>query len=117
MTNLNGAVLLSPRAGRTVVLAVMLMVNAIAASAAPHITDLRRIKPIHGDAMAGAQKAATCLACHGADGVSVAPTFPRLAGQRPDYLYHRLASFKQADPNDPYYSKLRIPPKAASDSA
>ncbi len=67
-------------------------------------TDLRSIEPIHGDAQVGAQKAAVCLACHGANGVSVAPTFPRLAGQRADYLYHRLLSFKQAGPKDPYYS-------------
>jgi cytochrome c553 len=67
-------------------------------------TDLRRIEPIHGDATAGAAKAAVCFACHGADGVPVAPTFPRLAGQRIDYLYHRLLSFRNADPKDPYYS-------------
>jgi cytochrome c553 len=65
--------------------------------------DLRRIEPIHGDVAAGAKKAAVCHACHGV-GAPVAPTFPRLAGQRPDYLYHRLVSFKTADPKDPYYS-------------
>lgn len=67
-------------------------------------TDLRRIEPIHGDATAGAGKAAVCFACHGPDGVPVAPIFPRLAGQRVDYLYHRLLSFRHADPKDPYYS-------------
>jgi cytochrome c553 len=86
------------------VFALLLLVIASAAPAAPRFTDLRRIEPIHGDAAAGAQKAAVCLACHGANGVSVAPIFPRLAGQRPDYLYHRLVSFKRADPKDPYYS-------------
>jgi cytochrome c553 len=78
---------------------------ASSAPGARGFTDLRRIEPIHGDAAAGAQKAVVCLACHGANGVSVAPTFPRLAGQRADYLYHRLVSFKQSDPKDPYYSK------------
>jgi cytochrome c553 len=67
-------------------------------------TDLRRIEPIHGDVVAGARKAAVCHACHGV-GAPVAPTFPRLAGQRPDYLYHRLVSFKTARPKDPYYSQ------------
>jgi cytochrome c553 len=67
-------------------------------------TDLRRIEPIHGDVAAGARKAAVCHACHGV-GASVAPTFPRLAGQRPDYLYHRLVSFKTAGSKDPYYSQ------------
>ncbi len=85
-------------------LALILLMVAFAAPGAPRFTDLRRIEPIHGDAAAGAQKAAVCLACHGANGVSVAPIFPRLAGQRPDYLYHRLVSFKRADPKDPYYS-------------
>ncbi len=85
-----------------------------AARTAPRFTDLRRIEPIHGDAAAGAQKSAVCLACHGANGVSVAPTFPRLAGQRPDYLYHRLVSFKQSDPKDPYYSKSPMTAIAAA---
>jgi len=86
---------------------------AIAISTAQRYTDLRRIQPIHGDAAAGAQKATLCLACHGANGVSVAPTFPRLAGQRADYLYHRLVSFKQADSKDPYYSKSAMTALAA----
>jgi cytochrome c553 len=77
---------------------------ACAGYGGPRFTDLRNIEPIHGEAEAGAQKAAVCLGCHGANGVSVAPTFPRLAGQRADYLYHRLASFKQAGPKDAYYS-------------
>ncbi len=91
-------------AARGAMLAGSLIVAACAAPGMPHYTDLRRIEPIHGDVAAGAEKAAVCLACHGANGVSVAPTFPRLAGQRADYLYHRLVSFKQAGPKDPYYS-------------
>lgn len=85
-------------------MAVLAFIVASTAAAAPSFTDLRRIEPVHGDAVAGSQKAAVCLACHGANGVSVAPTFPRLAGQRADYLYHRLVSFKKAGPKDPYYS-------------
>jgi cytochrome c553 len=84
------------------------------AAAAAHYTDLRRIEPIHGDAAAGAQKAAACFACHGADGAPVAPTFPRLAGQRIDYLYHRLLSFRHAAPKDPYYSVSPMTPMAAA---
>ena len=75
------------------------------ASAASHYTDLRDVEPIHGDAAAGATKAKVCFACHGENGTSVAPIFPRLAGQRVDYLYHRLLSFKRASAKDPYYSK------------
>jgi cytochrome c553 len=85
--------------------ALGMMLGAGIASAASHYTDLRNLEPIHGDAAAGAAKATVCFACHGANGTSVAPTFPRLAGQRIDYLYHRLLAFKSADANDPYYSK------------
>jgi cytochrome c553 len=99
---------------RGMLLALILFVIATATPAASRFTDLRRIEPIHGDAAAGAQKAAVCLACHGANGVSVAPTFPRLAGQRADYLYHRLVSFKHADSKDPYYSKSPMTAIAAT---
>jgi len=61
--------------------------------------------------VAGAR--AVCHACHGV-GASVAPTFPRLAGQRPDYLYHRLVSFKTAGPKDPYYSESPMRSQAAN---
>jgi cytochrome c553 len=74
------------------------------AAAASRYTDLRNVEPIHGDAAAGAIKAAVCFTCHGANGTSIAPTFPRLAGQRVDYLYHRLLMFKRANAKDAYYS-------------
>ena len=75
------------------------------ALASSHYTDLRDVEPIHGDAAAGATRAKVCFACHGENGTSVAPIFPRLAGQRVDYLYHRLLTFKRAGTKDPYYSK------------
>ncbi|QCP52000.1 cytochrome c4 [Trinickia violacea] len=43
-----------------------------------------------------------CSNCHGATGVSVSPTFPKLAGQRKEYLVDQLTDFKshsRADPN------------------
>ena len=85
-------------------LAVALLSAGSTEAGEARYTDLRRIEPIHGDVAAGERKAAVCHACHGV-GASVAPTFPRLAGQRPDYLYHRLVSFKTAGPKDPYYSQ------------
>jgi cytochrome c553 len=92
----------------------LLLVAASAFAAAPRYADLRQIEPIHGDAAAGQKKAALCFACHGANGVSVAPTFPRLAGQRADYLYQRLLSFKRAAPKDPYYSVSPMTPIVAN---
>lgn len=39
-----------------------------------------------GDPEAGKQKAGTCSACHGADGNSMVPSFPKLAGLGEKYL-------------------------------
>ncbi len=47
-----------------------------------------------GDAAAGKQKAATCAACHGADGNSAAPTFPKLAGQGAKYLLKQMKDIR-----------------------
>jgi cytochrome c553 len=37
--------------------------------------------------------ASVCAACHGEAGRSVAPTFPNLAGQQPEYLHKQLTDF------------------------
>lgn len=47
-----------------------------------------------GDAEAGKGKSASCTACHGTDGNSAAPTFPKIAGQHADYSAKQLADFK-----------------------
>jgi cbb3-type cytochrome c oxidase subunit III len=50
------------------------------------------VKP--GDAAAGQAKAAVCGACHGPDGNSMAPNFPKLAGQGERYLTKQLHDIK-----------------------
>ncbi len=47
-----------------------------------------------GDVAAGKAKSATCAACHGADGNSVNPEWPNLAGQVPEYLVKQLQDYK-----------------------
>lgn len=49
---------------------------------------------IVGDAEAGKAKTAVCGACHGADGNSPAPNFPKLAGQGERYLLKQLHDIK-----------------------
>lgn len=49
-----------------------------------------------GDVRAGAQKAASCMACHGAEGKSAVPLYPNLAGQHAPYLLHSLQAYKKA---------------------
>jgi len=59
--------------------------------------------PVHakGNYEAGKAKSTTCAACHGADGVSTIPSFPKLAGQQRDYLYHALKDYKSGKRNNP----------------
>ena len=47
-----------------------------------------------GDAGAGKTKSTVCAACHGPDGNSLAPDFPKLAGQQGDYISHTLHDYK-----------------------
>jgi cytochrome c553 len=54
-----------------------------------------------GNAEAGKTKAATCLACHGADGNSIAPNFPNLAAQGEAYMVKQLMDFKAGKRKDP----------------
>ena len=42
----------------------------------------------------GKTKAAACVACHGADGNSVDPQYPRLAGQYNEYIQQALHEYK-----------------------
>lgn len=48
-----------------------------------------------GDAEAGKTKAAVCAACHNADGNSVNPIWPKLAGQHQSYIVKQLTDFQQ----------------------
>ena len=47
-----------------------------------------------GDATAGKEKSATCAGCHGMDGNSANPEWPKLAGQGDHYLSKQLQDFK-----------------------
>jgi cytochrome c553 len=47
-----------------------------------------------GDADAGQGKAAICAACHGVDGNSIVPNWPKLAGQHSAYLERQLGLIK-----------------------
>jgi cytochrome c553 len=53
-----------------------------------------------GSAEAGQNKAAACAACHGADGNSVTPEWPSLAGQHPDYVSRQLHAYQSGERED-----------------
>lgn len=49
---------------------------------------------LEGNASAGKSKSAPCAACHGKDGNSPAPSFPKLAGQGERYLIKQIKDIK-----------------------
>ncbi|MFZ3323558.1 MAG: cytochrome c [Usitatibacter sp.] len=54
-----------------------------------------------GEAEVGKKKSTACAACHGANGVSVSPDFPNLAGQYEDYLETALRHYKNGKRKNP----------------
>jgi len=66
--------------------------------------DLRGQPPITGDARAGQARSTVCAACHGPQGLAIAPNFPNLAGQSATYLYVQLKTFKHGQRSDPVMS-------------
>jgi cytochrome c553 len=57
-----------------------------------------------GDIEAGKQKSTACAACHGADGNSVNPEWPKLAGQSEKYLIKQLKDYKDEKRVNPLMS-------------
>lgn len=55
---------------------------------------LNTASAIEGNADAGKNKSAMCAACHGPDGNSLVPIYPKLAGQSAPYIAKQLADFK-----------------------
>jgi len=49
---------------------------------------------VAGDAEAGKTKSAACGGCHGFDGNSPVPTYPKLAGQNEAYIVKQVKDFK-----------------------
>lgn len=54
-----------------------------------------------GDPNTGRVKASVCKGCHGPNGVSIAPQYPNLAGQKELYLRKALRDYKTGARRDP----------------
>ena len=73
-------------------LAALALSNQISAEPAPETAKIK------GDAAKGQQIATqVCAACHNADGNSIIPTNPSLAGQHAEYITKQLENFKPKD--------------------
>ena len=53
------------------------------------------------DAEAGKAKTATCVACHGQNGIAIAPNYPNIACQNEKYLVDALKQYKSGARNNP----------------
>ena len=53
------------------------------------------INPVYSDVAKGKELSASCVACHGDNGISLNPVWPKLAGQNPKYLAAQLHEFKK----------------------
>ncbi|TCW40063.1 cytochrome c553 [Marichromatium gracile] len=63
-----------------------------------------------GDPKAGEAKAkAICQACHAADGNSIVPLWPKLAGQHPEYAYKQLVQFKNGERYNVQMTPMAMP--------
>ena len=47
------------------------------------------------------QAATLCVSCHGQDGVSIAPTYPSLAGQHEDYIARAIDEYRKGGRKNP----------------
>jgi cytochrome c553 len=56
---------------------------------------------VDGDIDAGKAKSTPCSACHGANGISLSPLWPNLAGQSAPYIVAQLEDFKEGSRVDP----------------
>jgi cytochrome c553 len=61
-----------------------------------------------GKTSAGKEKAVTCAGCHGEDGNSMMPSFPKLAGQHQGYLVKQLKAFKANERISPMMAPLAM---------
>lgn len=77
----------------------LVILMALGIGAAAHAAD-----PEAGKALSG-----TCVACHGANGISNNPLWPNLAGQKDQYLVKQLKAFKSGDRKDPLMSPMAAP--------
>jgi cytochrome c553 len=78
------------------------LLAAVLAAAGAGCTNVERSRSFANPNVAPAVTAMqVCSNCHGIDGNSVSPNFPRLAAQQPAYLVAQLANFRSHHRSDP----------------
>lgn len=67
-----------------------ILIPALCAATAFFMMSAQAADPAAGQT----QYEATCIACHGANGISVAPIYPNVGGQKEQYLVEQLKAFR-----------------------
>lgn len=62
-----------------------------------------------GNVDAGKAKSGMCAGCHGVDGNSGIPMYPKIAEQVPEYIVKQLRDFKSGARKDPVMSPMAMP--------
>ncbi len=65
-----------------------------------------------GNAAAGKEKVSLCASCHGLNGQSTQPIYPKLAGQRADYIERALQDYRDGSRKNPVMSPMAAQIKA-----
>jgi cytochrome c553 len=68
-----------------------------------------------GDAVAGKAKSAMCQGCHGVDGNSMVPNFPKLAGQFSGYITKQIQNFHDGSRHDDTMTSMAMTLTARQD--
>ncbi|MFA5984132.1 MAG: c-type cytochrome [Methylococcaceae bacterium] len=74
--------------------------NLLAVMVSLALTNTTHVLHAEGNINAGKEKTASCSGCHGAEGNSSSPNFPKLAQQNPSYLKQQLVAFKVGSRKD-----------------
>ena len=71
----------------------IVMLSATSAFAGETPSEINQRKGA-GDPVIGKEKSALCQGCHGEDGNSISPKFPKLSGQWADYIEKQVRNFQ-----------------------
>jgi len=105
------------KGGSCIAVALLLIADAVAIRSArgqqPEQTpmeswDGQSAYALVGDKERGRHLAEACAACHGPDGNSSDPKYPKLAGQAAGYLDHELRAFRRGDRQSDMMAKIAV---------
>lgn len=89
---------------------MMISVAAAVMGGAVQASEHASEAPMVGDPEAGAAKVnSICQACHGPQGNSIVPTWPKLAGQHPEYIIKQLTNFKAGERYNDQMTPMAMP--------